>query len=141
VKYNPGIYCPLSQVIWSFYAIYPRFLPWISKADATWGNKTKLLDFIERAIMEHLPQVGITGKPASVVDIFAGTGSVASRFNGPETRVLANDLLPSNQVCLNAWLGPQDVREDKVREAAIVLVAGTAYAPDAVQTDGGVPGG
>jgi len=99
------------------------------------GNKTKLLDFIEQAIMEHLPQVGITGRPDSVVDIFAGTGSVAARFNGPETRVLANDLLPSNQVCLNAWLGPQDVREAKVREAAIVLIAGTAYAPDAVQTE------
>lgn len=99
------------------------------------GNKTKLLDFIENTVFEHLPLVGVTGRPASVVDIFAGTGSVAARFNGPDTRVLANDLLPSNQICLNAWLGGSEVRENRVREAAVVLVAGTAFAEDAPDTD------
>lgn len=91
------------------------------------GNKTKLLDFIAETVAHHLPQVGITGRAASVVDIFSGTGSVAAHFNGPNTRVLANDLLPSNQVCLNAWLGPGEVREARVLEAALVLVSGTAF--------------
>lgn len=89
------------------------------------GNKTKLLDFISDTVARHLPQVGITGAPSSVVDIFSGTGSVAARFNGPSTRVLANDLLPSNVVCLNAWLGPDEVRVSRVREAAVLMVAGT----------------
>ena len=101
------------------------------------GNKTKLLDFIASTVLEHLPQVGVAVAPQSVVDIFSGTGSVAARFNGPETRVLANDLLPSNQVCLNAWLGNGEVREARVKEAAIVLVSGTAYAKDAGKTDEG----
>lgn len=92
------------------------------------GNKTKLLDFIDQTVAEHWPQVGHTERPASVVDIFAGTGSVAARFNGPQTRVLANDWLPSNQVCLNAWLGPEEVRESRVREAAVCLVADTVEA-------------
>lgn len=99
------------------------------------GNKTKLLDFIEQTVLEHLQMVGITGRPASVVDIFSGTGSVAARFNGPDTRVLANDLLPSNQICLNAWLGGAEVRENRVKEAAIILVAHTAFADGAAETE------
>jgi adenine-specific DNA-methyltransferase len=68
------------------------------------GNKTRLLDFIESTVRSHIPEV------KSFIDIFSGTGAVAERFNRPETGVLANDLLPSNEVCLNAWLGPLPVR-------------------------------
>ena len=63
------------------------------------GNKYKLLGFIEDIISEKC------GNIESFCDIFAGTGVVGERFNNGEIKIISNDLLNANYVCLNAFLG------------------------------------
>ncbi|MBF0518145.1 MAG: DNA adenine methylase [Nitrospirae bacterium] len=63
------------------------------------GNKYKLLGFIEDIVIEKCNSI------KSFCDIFAGTGVVGERFNKPEIRVISNDFLYSNYVCLRAFLG------------------------------------
>jgi len=71
------------------------------------GNKYKLLGFIEDIISEKC------GKINSFCDIFAGTGVVGDRFNDSEIKIISNDFLSANFVCLQAFLGTStDVRED-----------------------------
>jgi len=70
------------------------------------GNKYKLLGFIEDIISEKC------GKINSVFDIFAGTGVVGERFNNPEIKIISNDFLSANYVCLQAFLGTsKDIQE------------------------------
>ena len=70
------------------------------------GNKYKLLGFIEDIISEKC------GKINSFCDIFAGTGVVGERFNNPETKIISNDFLSANYVCLRAFLETnQDIKE------------------------------
>lgn len=71
------------------------------------GNKYKLLGFIEDIISEKC------GKINSFCDIFAGTGVVGDRFNDLEIKIISNDFLSANFVCLQAFLGTNtDVKED-----------------------------
>jgi adenine-specific DNA-methyltransferase len=63
------------------------------------GNKYKLLGFIEDIISEKC------GNIESFCDIFAGTGVVGERFNNGEIKIISNDLLNANYVCLNTFLG------------------------------------
>lgn len=63
------------------------------------GNKFKLLGFIEDIVSEKCNGI------KSFCDIFAGTGVVGERFNKPEIKVISNDFLLSNYVCLKAFLG------------------------------------
>ena len=63
------------------------------------GNKYKLLGFIEDIVSEEC------GAISSFCDIFAGTGVVGKRFNSPETKIISNDFLFANYVCLHAFLG------------------------------------
>jgi len=63
------------------------------------GNKYKLLGFIEDIISEKC------GSIDSLCDIFAGTGVVGERFNNPEIKIISNDFLSANYVCLQAFLG------------------------------------
>ena len=63
------------------------------------GNKYKLLGFIEDIVSEKC------GKIDSFCDIFAGTGVVGERFNGPDIKIISNDFLLANYVCLQAFLG------------------------------------
>ena len=71
------------------------------------GNKYKLLGFIEDIISEKC------GKINSFCDIFAGTGVVGDRFNDSEIKIISNDFLSANFVCLQAFLGTSiDVREN-----------------------------
>ncbi len=63
------------------------------------GNKHKLLDFIKDIIAEKC------GDIASLCDIFAGTGVVGSHFNSAHIKIVSNDFLFSNYVCLKTFLG------------------------------------
>lgn len=66
------------------------------------GNKYKLLEFIEDVISQKCGSVN------SLCDIFAGTGSVSERFNRLGLKIISNDFLFSNYVCLRAFLGVTD---------------------------------
>lgn len=62
------------------------------------GNKTRLLPFIESIIRDEI------GEIHAFADLFSGTGVVAHHFNGPQTPVLANDLLHANYLSLKTFL-------------------------------------
>jgi len=63
------------------------------------GNKYKLLGFIEDIVAEKCNGI------KSFCDIFAGTGVVGERFNKPEIKIISNDFLFTNYICLKAFLG------------------------------------
>lgn len=69
------------------------------------GNKFKLLDFIKSIVAENCGEIN------SFCDIFSGTGTVGYSFNDKKTKIIANDLLSSNYVCLSAFLGSIEKRE------------------------------
>ncbi len=71
------------------------------------GNKYKLLGFIEDIISEKC------GNIKSFCDIFSGTGVVGERFNNGEIKIISNDLLNVNYVCLKSFLGTKkDIEKD-----------------------------
>ena len=70
------------------------------------GNKYKLLSAIRRVVDENCEGV------RSFVDIFAGTGSVASAF--PDKKLVVNDILYSNHICHIAWFSGEHYSEKKV---------------------------
>ena len=63
------------------------------------GNKHKLLGFIQDIISEKCGLVN------SLFDIFAGTGVVGERFNNSDIKIISNDFLFANYICLQAFLG------------------------------------
>ena len=73
------------------------------------GNKYKLLDFLEDIVNEKC--IGFE----SFCDIFAGTGVVGERFNKINVEIISNDLLFSNYVALNAFLGIKDFYKDDLK--------------------------
>ena len=70
------------------------------------GNKYKLLGFIEDIVSEKCCAI------ESFCDIFAGTGVVGERFNKPEIKIISNDFLFSNYVCLEAFLNTSIIFND-----------------------------
>lgn len=74
------------------------------------GNKYKLLGFIEDIISEKC------GNIKSFCDIFSGTGVVGERFNNGEIKIISNDLLNANYVCLKAFLGSKSNIEKDIIE-------------------------
>lgn len=75
------------------------------------GNKYKLLRFIEDIIFEKC------GNIKSFCDIFSGTGVVGERFNNNEIKIISNDLLNANYVCLKAFLGTKnDIKNDIIKK-------------------------
>ena len=72
------------------------------------GNKYKLLPFITAIVAEHCEGV------ASVADIFAGTGAVASAFT--DKSLITNDNLYSNYICHLAWFSPQKYSQEKIAQ-------------------------
>jgi adenine-specific DNA-methyltransferase len=75
------------------------------------GNKFRLLPQLEAIVKEKCG-----GAIRSFCDLFAGTGVVGHRFNAPDRRIIANDLLYSNYVPLYAWLAPENFRRRKLQE-------------------------
>lgn len=70
------------------------------------GNKFKLLDQIRKIVDENCTDV------ETFVDIFAGTGSVASAFADKE--VITNDILYCNYICHIAWFSGEKYSEEKI---------------------------
>jgi len=62
------------------------------------GNKYKLLEFIQEIINLKCDKID------SFCDIFGGTGVVGDKFNSKEVKIISNDLLNTNYVCLKTFL-------------------------------------
>ncbi len=71
------------------------------------GNKYKLLSFIKTTIDKHCPHV------ESMIDIFSGTGAVASAFL--DIKIITNDILYSNYISNVAWFSPQEIDKTKLK--------------------------
>ena len=82
------------------------------------GSKNRLLDFLERKILQNVPN-----KIRSFVDIFSGTGVVANHFKKFSKTVIANDILYSNFVVNKVFLNStrDNVRITKVRKFLDIL--------------------
>lgn len=74
------------------------------------GNKYSVLNLIEHIIDNEI------GEYESICDIFAGTGTVGNHFNSKNVEVVSNDLLYSNYITLNAFLGDEYYDENKIEE-------------------------
>ncbi len=72
------------------------------------GNKYRLLPFIQSVVNNECDQIH------TVVDIFAGTGAVASAF--PDKRVITNDILYSNYICNYAWFSSERYHRNLVED-------------------------
>ena len=70
------------------------------------GNKYKLLPFIKSTVEENCKDIN------SIVDIFAGTGAVASAFI--DKKVITNDILYSNYISHIAWFSPLPYSKEKI---------------------------
>ena len=78
------------------------------------GNKYKLLGFIEDIVAEKCNGI------KSFCDIFAGTGVVGERFNKPEIKIISNDFLFTNYVCLKAFLSTNSPTQNIVDKIDIL---------------------
>lgn len=74
------------------------------------GNKYRLLDFISEIVLTKCGYVD------SFCDLFAGTGVVGAHFNSSHTKVISNDFLKSNYVCLRSFLGITDYSPTRTAE-------------------------
>ena len=72
------------------------------------GNKFKLVNFINEIVIR------MCGSVRSFCDIFAGTGVVGARFNNPQTRIIANDILAANYICLRTFLVTSGLAHQKI---------------------------
>ena len=70
------------------------------------GNKYKLLQNIRKVVDDNCTDVH------TFVDIFAGTGSVASAFT--DKKLITNDILYSSYICHIAWFSGESYSRDKV---------------------------
>ena len=70
------------------------------------GNKYKLLNELRKIVDENCTNV------ETFVDIFAGTGSVASAF--VDKRIITNDILYSNYICHIAWFSGENYDKQKI---------------------------
>lgn len=68
------------------------------------GNKYRLLPFIQKVVEDECENVN------TVVDIFAGTGAVASAFQ--EKQLITNDILYSNYISNYAWFSAESYHKD-----------------------------
>ena len=75
-----------------------------------YGNKTKLLPFLDKVISKEVP------KWTTFVDIFSGTGSVANYFNQDDKQIIANDILFHNFCALNTWISATKIRSNSMEK-------------------------
>ncbi|MBQ2820168.1 MAG: DNA adenine methylase [Thermoguttaceae bacterium] len=71
------------------------------------GSKYRLLSFIHQVVEQNC-----STNWDSILDLFAGTGVVASSFSGK--KLMTNDILYSNYLCHAAWLGRGEIDEKKL---------------------------
>lgn len=81
------------------------------------GNKYKLLPFIKSVIDSECQEVNI------VVDIFAGTGAVASAFQ--DKQLVTNDIMYSNYISNFAWFSSRRFSRKKLLLLLISTIAWT----------------
>ena len=72
------------------------------------GNKYKLLPFIKGVVESECSDI------QTVIDIFAGTGAVASAFL--DKTVITNDIMYSNYICNLAWFSPYKYNPTKLEK-------------------------
>ena len=72
------------------------------------GNKYSLLSFIKRVVEGECEEIN------TVVDIFAGTGAVASAFQ--DKTIITNDIMYSNYICNYAWFASEIYREKLIEK-------------------------
>lgn len=72
------------------------------------GNKYRLLPFIQNVVSNECSEIH------TVVDIFAGTGAVASAFL--DKQVITNDIMYSNYICNYAWFSSEHYNRNLVEE-------------------------
>lgn len=73
------------------------------------GSKYKLLSFIEEVVNNHCQAC------ASFVDLFGGTGVVASHFN-KQFDIIVNDILTSNVFAYQTFLASEPINRNKIKE-------------------------
>lgn len=75
------------------------------------GSKTKLLQHITNAVSEV-----IDTEHYSFADLFGGTGVVAYEFARKGHPTIVNDILLSNVVAYQAWMGTEPIRENVITD-------------------------
>lgn len=73
------------------------------------GSKYKLLGFIEKVINKHCHDC------SSFMDLFGGTGIVASHFN-KQFDIIVNDILKSNMFAYQTFLSGESIDVNKVKD-------------------------
>lgn len=73
------------------------------------GSKTKLIKFIKQIIDENCSDY------ESFFDVFGGTGIVSSSFNKKNVKIIINDLLSSNYISYQTWLGFEPFDKEKIK--------------------------
>ena len=73
------------------------------------GSKTKLLSFIHETVEKENISFD------SLLDLFAGTGSVADSYNDGKHRIILNDILECNRCAFNAFFGNERIDEPKLK--------------------------
>lgn len=79
------------------------------------GNKQKLLPFIDEVITNHTQNV------ETIADIFGGTGVVANYFSTRQHKIIVNDILYSNVINYNTFLGQDKIQVDKIQHTLEIL--------------------
>lgn len=79
------------------------------------GNKQKLLPFIDEVITNHTQNVH------TIADIFGGTGVVANHFSTLDHKIIVNDILYSNVINYNTFLGHDKIKIDEIKQTIKIL--------------------
>mgnify|MGYP000210658261 FL=1 len=73
------------------------------------GSKYKLLDWIEKLVLENC-------EGETFFDVFAGTGVVSARMSKHYKRIIMNDFLYSNEIIYKAFFGSGEYDEAVIKK-------------------------